>query len=340
MCVGCGVLARALMAAGKRVDRAELKFEGGVWVMIGNSLITEAKSVLVDLQRIHGRMEKQKEELKGYGDWILRNEGPKKSTHSYYDVMRSGSKGKKYLGNENNEQVLNVKRYRYADKALELLEEDIRLLEHLIDNYVSPEYKNINDLLPAVYQTNLLSAVSSCSVRGDIPQEAIEWKERLQAEKAKYPLFRPEQLTREALDGTKMRSKSEVLIANFLILAGIPFVYEAPLFINGENLLPDFMILSLIDLSTVIIIEHQGMIFSDNYVDKFIRSLRLYLHTTEWVPNHNLFFTFDNIGETVDMRQLLQILRRHVNPSIEVPNMRHSIMAESVELQETIRRPA
>lgn len=109
------------------------------------------------------------------------------------------------------------------------------------------------------------------------------------AEKAKYPPYKPEQLKHPAMDGTMMRSKSEVIIANMLIQAGIPFVYEAPLFINGKNVLPDFTILSLIDLKTVIIIEHQGMVFVDEYANKFIRSLRLYLQT-DWIPNKSLFF--------------------------------------------------
>lgn len=148
-----------------------------------------------------------------------------------------------------------------------------------------------------------------------MPQEAIEWKKRLEDEKAKYPLYKPEQLKHPAMDGTMMRSKSEVIIANMLLGAGIPFVYEAPLFINDKMVLPDFRILSLIDLKTEIIIEHQGMVFTDEYADKFIRSLRLYLQS-DWIPNRNLFFTYDNAKEILDLNQVLTILRKHIDPSM------------------------
>ena len=114
-----------------------------------------------------------------------------------------------------------------------------------------------------------------------------------------------------ALDGTMMRSKSEVIIANILLLAGIPFVYEVPVFINGNMVLPDFRILSVIDLKTEILIEHQGMIFDDDYADKFIRSLKLYLNS-DWIPNKNLFFTFDDAKERINTDQVTDILRAHI----------------------------
>ena len=114
-----------------------------------------------------------------------------------------------------------------------------------------------------------------------------------------------------------MRSKSEVIIANIMLMAGIPFVYEVPMFIDRQMILPDFKILSLVDLKTVIIIEHQGMVFVDDYADKFMRSLKQYLKT-EWIPNQNLFFTFDNARETLDVRQVTSILRKHIQPDLNV----------------------
>ena len=106
-----------------------------------------------------------------------------------------------------------------------------------------------------------------------------------------------------------------MIIANILFQADIPYVYEAPLFVNGKNILPDFTILSLIDLENVIIIEHQGMVFVDEYAAKFIRSLKTYLQT-DWIPNENLFFTFDDARETINTRQVISILRKHIKPSI------------------------
>lgn len=351
--------------------------------MARNGIIHEATILAQDLRRMRARLVKQLETLKPYDGWNLIKEG-RKASHDYYDVIRPGAKRKAYLGSEQNEDVLNVKRLRYAREAVDVIDTDIELLSDLIANYVPPDYKNINGRLPATYQTRIMaapasstgsslirSAASDAGVLGSgkngnlllatgalgsnkagdyfsvaetigsdktgscfagiqaigtvggrprkvspgMLPEALPWMSKLEQEKAKYPLYNPEQLKHPAMDGTYMRSKSEVIIANILFQADIPYVYEAPLFVNGKNILPDFTILSLIDLEIVIIIEHQGMVFVDEYVAKFIRSLKTYLQT-DWIPNENLFFTFDDARETINTRQVISILRKHIKPSI------------------------
>lgn len=283
---------------------------------MNTSLIHEAKSILADLRNTKRRMDRQLASLDSYGAWRLKRNSAKQSKHCYYDLILPGSKKSKYLGNESNETVLNVKRYRYAKKAVEIIETDIEVMESLVRNYISPDYSNINSRLPATYQTSLTADNSDEAFSTALPSDAVKWIQDLKKEKEKYPLYKPEQLKYEALDGTRMRSLGEVIIANFLLMTGIPFVYEVPMIINGELVLPDFRILSLIDLKTVIIIEHQGMIFTEEYPYKFIRSLRLYLQS-DLVINQDLFFTFTDKKGRFDIRQLTSIIRNFVKPSID-----------------------
>ena len=283
---------------------------------MNTSLIHEAKEILKDLRNMKQRMDRQLASLDSYDAWKLKRNSAKQSKHCYYDAILPGSKKGSYLGNESNETVLNVKRYRYAKKAVEIIETDIEVLDHLIRSYVSPDYSNINSRLPATYRTDLTADDSDESFSAALPPEAIKWMQALRKEKEQYPPYKPEQLKYEALDGTKMRSLGEVIIANFLLMAGIPFVYEVPMKINGELVLPDFRILSLIDLKTVITIEHQGMIFTEEYPLKYIRSLRLYLQS-DLVINQDLFFTFSDKKGRFDIRQLTSIIRQFVKPSID-----------------------
>jgi len=283
---------------------------------MNTSLIHEAKEILEDLRSMKHRMDRQLASLDSYSAWKLKKNSAKQSKHCYYDAILPDSKKRRYLGNESNEKVLNVKRYRYAQKASEIIETDIEVLESLIRNYISPDYNNINNCLPVTYQTSLSVDNTENAFSTSLPPEAIKWMQVLKEEKASYPPYKPEQLRFEALDGTKMRSLGEVIIANFLLMSGIPFVYEAPMKINGELVLPDFRILSLIDLKSTIIIEHQGMIFTEDYPYKFIRSLRLYLQS-DLVINQNLFFTFTDEKGRLDIRQLTEIIRQFVKPSID-----------------------
>lgn len=280
---------------------------------MNTNLIHEAKIILEDLRKMKHRMDRQLTSLDSFSAWKLKKNGPKQSKYSYYDLILPGSKKGNYLGNELNEKVLNVKRYRYAKKAVEILETDIKVLERLINSYISPDYSNINSRLPITYRTDLTAGEA---ISTSLPPEALDWIQNLKKEKEKYDPYKPEQLKYEALDGTKMRSLGEVIIANFLLMAGIPFVYEVPMEISGELVLPDFRILSLIDLKTVIIVEHQGMIFTEDYPYKYIRSLRLYLQS-DLVINQDLFFTFTDEKGKFDIRQLTSIIRQFVKPSID-----------------------
>ena len=272
--------------------------------MKNSRLIHEVHETLSDLQRKRMRMARQLDLLSPYKGWTLKKESRKRSGLTYYDVIRKGSNRKAYLGGENHEQVLNIKRLRYATKALAIFDHDIDLLESLIREYIEPDYNTINNLLPTTYQTDIRSQAHSDA---GMPQEAIEWKRRLEEEKAKYPPYNPEQLKHPALDGTMMRSKSEVIIANILLLAGIPFVYEAPLFINGKNVLPDFTILSLIDLKTEIIIEYVGRMDLSDYRGNFARRIGRYLDSG-YTPGVNLFFVFSKNDGYIDSTQITKVI--------------------------------
>ena len=94
----------------------------------------------------------------------------------------------------------------------------------------------------------------------------------------------------EALAGCMVRSKSEVIIANLLTQAEIPFVYEMPLFApDGTMYLPDFTIEWR---GQKYFWEHLGMIEKADYRAKWEEKRRWYdrhfaglLITTEESPH-------------------------------------------------------
>ena len=208
----------------------------------------------------------------------------------------------KYLRQESAGVIDDLKAARYYRQLLKIIDKDIRLLESVSKGYVIPEHSYVNSLLPKIYRIEESPEMELSSL------SAAEWKRRKEAEKAKYPPYMPEGLVYTAQDGTKMRSLSEVIIANYLLSLGITFVYELPLVINGKRIRPDFTILSPVDNKTVIIIEHQGAMESEQYQQKFIRSLLLYLGS-DLVPNRDVFFTFNQLGGNPDVRQIDCILR-------------------------------
>ena len=139
-------------------------------------------------------------------------------------------------------------------------------------------------------------------------KRAAVWKKRKEALKMKVVEEHGENLRHTAIDGTVVRSKSEVIIANMLFLNNIPYVYECPYFFDGDILKFDITALSTIDYETEVVVEHQGMMDLPAYQDKYMHSLMTCLGYG-LTPNIDIFFTFDDLNGNFDSRQIWDIIK-------------------------------
>ena len=85
----------------------------------------------------------------------------------------------------------------------------------------------------------------------------------------------PETLIQPTLCGIMVRSKSESIIADQLFSRGIPFRYEAQMFIEGREFYPDLLIMHPRD-RRLLIWEHFGLMSSETYRSNTFRKLDLY----------------------------------------------------------------
>ena len=107
--------------------------------------------------------------------------------------------------------------------------------------------------------------------------------------------------------GEKMRSKSEVIIANILYLLGIPYHYEYPLeLINGRTIYVDFLILDVRNRKEIWY-EHFGMMgdmaYADPNTDRFNDIVAAGL-----LPGDNFIATFETYNKPLDTRTIFKIL--------------------------------
>ena len=72
-----------------------------------------------------------------------------------------------------------------------------------------------------------------------------------------------------------MRSKSEVMIADALSKANIPYRYECPLRLGNAVVHPDFTVLRSSDRE-IVYWEHFGMMDDPEYCHKALQKIRLY----------------------------------------------------------------
>ena len=116
--------------------------------------------------------------------------------------------------------------------------------------------------------------------------------------------YRPDQKIHRTPGGIYVRSKSELLIATHLEYMDIPYRYEAPLFLEGNIVYPDFTILRPAD-NKLIYWEHMGMLDDFDYAQKASMKLMQYFQCNIR-PYDNLITTYDDNG-TLDMAHIEQI---------------------------------
>lgn len=108
--------------------------------------------------------------------------------------------------------------------------------------------------------------------------------------------------------GERMRSKSEVAIANLLLLNNIPYKYECPIMRkNGGKLYPDFTILDMVR-RRIIYWEHLGRMGDMSYVSQNIWKLEEYKKQGIYL-GINLFITSESAIAPMGTFEPMQIIR-------------------------------
>lgn len=99
----------------------------------------------------------------------------------------------------------------------------------------------------------------------------------------------------------RVRSKSEILIANALTKHNIPYRYEAPIYLNGYGTVyPDFTILN-IRLRKELFWEHLGMMDDASYVEKALEKIDTYQKNNIF-PGEKLILTHESAYRPLNTR--------------------------------------
>lgn len=196
-------------------------------------------------------------------------------------------------------------RKEYLRIEKELLESDIALIRNINRRYVEPTPENIlnrvkkaYDKLPEKYFFMPLSRFSSSGERENKEllsrQQLIEWS-RAEYEQSDY---KPEKKIHITSEGVRVRSKSELIIAELLYIQNVPFRYEEMLTIANRKFAPDFTILR--EDGALVYWEHCGMPNNPAYMASHKDKLSKY-EAAGIVPWKNLIITYDEPDGTLNI---------------------------------------
>ncbi|SFH92413.1 hypothetical protein SAMN04487830_1134 [Pseudobutyrivibrio sp. OR37] len=112
-------------------------------------------------------------------------------------------------------------------------------------------------------------------------------------------------------DGVRVRSKSELIIANLLEQYGIPYKYEKPIVLDGlGQVRPDFVCLN-IRTRREYVWEHFGMMDNAGYANKNISKMNVYQQNGYYLGK-NMIATFETSAVPLSSRQLKGIIEEYL----------------------------
>ena len=234
------------------------------------------------------RLAELSEELCNYPEGTFRcypNGGTFSHWISYPDGKRT------YLSKNNYDLKQKMAEKSIVTAEISDCHNNLMACERFLDCYDRHPANAVDKALENAGLCKILSKSGNDSKDKQIQQ----WINEPYEKNPKYPEF----LTVQAINGEKVRSKSEAMCIQLLYFMNIPFRYEQKHTIGGYDFYPDFTILNPKDQS-IVLIEIFGMMDDPGYVSHTFSKLHIYANNG-FIPDQNLLCFFELSSAPLDM---------------------------------------
>ena len=212
-----------------------------------------------------------------------------------YLYRPEGSAGKsEYLGKDRRELVGKLAQRDYDEQVLKAAQLEIEALDKLSRKQPELGVAKIRSMYRSLSEARQ-ALVTPRALTDD------EFVSRWQAETFEQLAF-GDGTALETDRGEKVRSKSELIIANKLAAAGIPYRYECRLQLGAKSIYPDFTILNARTRENVYW-EHFGMMDDEKYVGDMMVKLETYARHG-LVMGKQLVATFETSSKPLDTKMV------------------------------------
>lgn len=217
-----------------------------------------------------------------------------------YYYRRDNVEGKAretYILKSNKQLIEQLQTRAYIEKATAVIEANTSAMREFLKKYKNFDPLSIRELLGKTYQMLPEKCYTLCGIH-----DYDHWDEEVFLSNPFYS----ENLTMTTIKGEKVRSKSEIDIANQLFLNGIKYRYECQCQVGATTFFPDFAILAPKDYK-IYYWEHFGMTNNESYMEKADRKLAEY-KAHGIVPWKNLIVTYDDESGNLNSKIISNII--------------------------------
>lgn len=225
---------------------------------------------IIDLTRKHSIIEKQ---LVKFPVGTLKICSRTSNNSSYYHCYKEGELTiKKYIPKRKDFSLATaLANKQYLEKIDQTITKQIKALTKLKSTYSPTELEEIYTSMSPERQA-LVTPIT-----GTADMNAQKWNETPYNKSTAFP----ERLIFKSDKGDMVRSKSEVIIANYLHSHSdkIFYRYENPLELTQPRpitIYPDFTIISR-STGKIVYLEHCGMLDDDEYADAYVNKMNTYI---------------------------------------------------------------
>lgn len=218
---------------------------------------------------------------------------------TFHYLYYQGDKTIKYLRKNDSETIKNLIQKKYLKLVQKAAKQEVKALSKAIELYPKTRMENVYDELPSELKEHATPLVPNDE------QFAAKW----QAEPFKPKPFKKGAPEFYTLKGERVRSKSEVIIADRLFAKGIPYKYECPLKVGKEIIHPDFTILRISDRK-VLYHEHCGKMTDPEYTKEIPGRAIKYTRSGIY-QGDKLFYTFESVECPLDIKVLDDFIEKN-----------------------------
>ncbi|MBP3758871.1 MAG: hypothetical protein J6I83_03395 [Firmicutes bacterium] len=245
---------------------------------------------------INEKEERLKNAPEGYLRTAYKNGNPE-----YYLKKSQKEKTGRYLKRSERETAVLLAQKDYDRRVVKSAETELKILNRLIDSYELGTAEDIyGKLQPA--RRALVTPIL-------LPDE--EFAKNWLAQPYEGLGFEESAPEYYAESGLRVRSKSEIGIANKYDEFEIPMLFERPIKLKGwKTVYPDFTLLN-VRLRKEFIHEHLGKMDDPEYLMENIAKINAYMKNG-YFPGKNLILTFETKSQPFDLRIMDEIINQYL----------------------------
>lgn len=261
----------------------------------------EIQTMLDAREKFLLKLKKEKEKsLKKVPEGSLRINKKGDKTEYYHRTDPKNSSGK-YICKDNISLARKLAQKDYDEKIIQSSEKELEAIHKFNQMYPLRNVEQIYENLHLERQ-KLIAPILETDEEFVVNWEAVTYEHK------GFPPNYPEYYTNK---GERVRSKSEIIIADALEKAGVPYRYEYPLYIKSIGQThPDFLTLN-IRTREEIFWNHLGMLDDPKYAEDNVWKINQYLKAG-YYPGENMILTYETKNHPLNQKIVKQMIEHYL----------------------------